>query len=243
MSKFREWSVTGRMLGPVASGIGVPGTASVFRLELHVSSSSSGIECVLAEARLDSGVLGKLLQRYYNYLRLMAAAQLGRGIARRVSPSDVVQEAMLAAHRDFEGFQGSTAEEFAAWLRTILSRALIREFERHLTAGKRDVRREISLDTLAGDLESSCAMAASLVAPNVDDPAIIVSVAEEARRVADLVARLPNDYQTVVILKNFASLDNREVARRMNRSEQAIRLLWMRALRRLRQLYVEESRE
>jgi RNA polymerase sigma-70 factor (ECF subfamily) len=134
----------------------------------------------------------------------MAAAQLGRGIARRVSPSDVVQETMLAAHRDFGAFQGSTAEEFTAWLRTILSRALIREFERHLTAGKRDFRREISLDAIAGDLESSCAMAVSLVSSTVDDPANIVSVAEESRRVADLVARLPDDYQTVVILKNFA---------------------------------------
>jgi RNA polymerase sigma-70 factor (ECF subfamily) len=208
-----------------------------------LSSTSSAIESALAEARSDVGVLGKLLQRYYNYLRLIAAAQLGRGIARRVSPSDVVQEVMLAAHRDFGGFQGSTAEEFAAWLRTILSRALIREFERHLTAEKRDLRREISLDAVARDLESSCAMGASLVSATVDDPATIVSVAEESRRIADLVARLPDDYQQVVILKNFGGLENHEIARRMNRSEQAIRLLWMRALRRLRQLFVEESSE
>ncbi len=207
-----------------------------------MSSSSVNIEFALAQARTDApGALGSLLQRYYNYLRLMAAAQLGRGITRRVSPSDVVQETMLAAHRDFKRFQGNTTAEFTSWLRSILTRALMREFERHLTAGKRDLRREISMDTVITNLESSCTLAASLISPVDRDPAAIVSIEEEARRVADLVARLPKDYQHVVVQKAFAGLDTREIARRMGRSHQAVRMLWMRALRQLRHLYDQES--
>lgn len=185
--------------------------------------------------------LGQLLQRHYNLLRLLAAAQLGRAVGRRVSPSDVVQETLLAAHRDFGTFRGTTAQEFTSWLRAVLSRALMREFERHLTAAKRDVRREISIDTVAEGLQSSCGQLAALLPAQNADPAKIVSDTEEARRVADLVAKLPEDYQQVVILKHFSELGNTEVAEKMGRSEQAIRLLWMRALRRLRQLYESEA--
>jgi RNA polymerase sigma-70 factor (ECF subfamily) len=57
--------------------------------------------------------------------------------------------------------------------------------------------------------------------------------------VADLVAQLPDDYRTIVTLKVFVGLETDEIAKRMNRSPQALRLLWMRALRQLRALYHE----
>ncbi|MEL6110485.1 MAG: RNA polymerase factor sigma-70, partial [Planctomycetota bacterium] len=48
--------------------------------------------------------LGQLLQLYVNYLKLMARTQLDRKLLARTSPSDVVQETLLEAHRDFKGF-------------------------------------------------------------------------------------------------------------------------------------------
>ena len=75
------------------------------------------------------------------------------------------------------------------------------------------------------------------------DPAEIVSIDEQSRRIADLVAKLPEDYRTVVMLKNFVGLENEQIASQMDRSPQAIRLLWMRALRRLRELYQQDSCE
>ncbi|MCD0460554.1 sigma-70 family RNA polymerase sigma factor [Roseiconus lacunae] len=204
-------------------------------------SSTEQIESAIEQARNQGGdALGCLLQSYRNYMYLLAAAQLGKQLGQRVSASDVVQEVMLAAQRDFEKFRGRSAGELSAWLKIILSRALVREFERHVEAGKRDVRREVSLDAIAAGLESSCTLAASILPGRTPDPAEILIADEESRRVADLVASLPEHYRTVVMLKNFVGLETEQIAMQMGRSPQAIRLLWMRALRALKSHYEAE---
>jgi RNA polymerase sigma factor (sigma-70 family) len=48
-------------------------------------------------------------------------------------------------------------------------------------------------------------------------------------------ARLPDDFREVIVLRNVEELPHEEVARRMGRSPGAVRMLWVRALARLRQ--------
>src|SRR4029453_5139982 len=52
----------------------------------------------------DGGSIGELLQYYRNYLMLLATTQIERRLRPRVSPSDIVQETMLRAHRHFGQF-------------------------------------------------------------------------------------------------------------------------------------------
>jgi RNA polymerase sigma-70 factor (ECF subfamily) len=54
-------------------------------------------------------------------------------------------------------------------------------------------------------------------------------------RLADALAKLPEDYQTVLLLRVFEELPAEEVAQRMNRSAGAVRMLQLRALTALRQ--------
>jgi RNA polymerase sigma-70 factor (ECF subfamily) len=54
--------------------------------------------------------------------------------------------------------------------------------------------------------------------------------------VADLLAQLPPDYREVVLLRNFQGLSFRSIALQLQRSEGAVRMLWLRALGRLREL-------
>ena len=53
-------------------------------------------------------------------------------------------------------------------------------------------------------------------------------------RLADVLARLPDDYREVIVLRNLEGLSHEEAARRMGRSVGAVRMLWVRALARLR---------
>src|SRR5438128_10963899 len=64
--------------------------------------------------------LGELLERYRNYLKLLARAQIDLFLRRRIDASDVVQETFLDACRDFQQFRGGTEAELRAWLRKIL---------------------------------------------------------------------------------------------------------------------------
>jgi RNA polymerase sigma-70 factor (ECF subfamily) len=88
-------------------------------------SETAPPEELLARARAGGPqALGPLLERYRPYLTVLARVQLGRRLRGKTDAADLVQETFLEAHRDFAGFRGATANEFQAWLRTVLARNL-----------------------------------------------------------------------------------------------------------------------
>ena len=192
---------------------------------------------LLAKARIDrSGYLGQLLELYANYLRVLAASNIGRRLRARVSPSDVVQETFFEAHRDFAKFNGHTEREFMAWLRRILVNNLARLVERHLQADKRDVRREVSLQAVRKSVERSTMRLESVIADRrMASPSSLCIRQERAVLLANELAALPDDYRDVLVLRNLEGLSFGEVADRMGRSAGAVRMLWLRALENLRQ--------
>ena len=73
-------------------------------------------------------------------------------------------------------------------------------------------------------------------------PSQLASEREAAVRLADALARLPDDYRDVLLLRIFEELPAEEVAQRMNRSAGAVRMLQMRALQALREVMGGEER-
>ncbi|MCA9247906.1 MAG: sigma-70 family RNA polymerase sigma factor [Planctomycetales bacterium] len=178
--------------------------------------------------------LGRLFEIYANYLKVLAATRLDAKLRHRVSPSDVVQETFLEATRDFPQFHGATQPELLAWLRKILVNNLARVIERHVLAGKRDVRREVSLQQLAASLEKSTLRLDAILADPGRSPSELAASQDAAVLLADELAQLPDDYRQVLILRNLEGLSFPEVAKQMNRSHGAVRMLWLRAIERLR---------
>src|SRR6188768_1962245 len=71
---------------------------------------------ILEDARQgDRQRIGELLSQYRNYLLLLATTQIESRLQPRVSPSDIVQETMLKAHRHFAQFRGQSEKELLAW--------------------------------------------------------------------------------------------------------------------------------
>ena len=88
---------------------------------------SASLERLLARARQARGEhLGALLELYRNYLHLLARTQIDLHLQGRLDPSDLVQETLLEAYRDFGQFRGGTEAELLAWLRRILVHNLAR---------------------------------------------------------------------------------------------------------------------
>src|SRR5260370_38588942 len=197
---------------------------------------------LLARARDgDADGLGALLELYGNYLHLMARTQIDLQLQGRVSPTDVVQEAFVQACANFGQFRGGTEQELLAWLRTILVNTLARLVEKGKKARKRDVRREVSMEKLVRNLENSAAaFEAALISPH-SSPSAQAERRELAAQVADQLARLPADYREVIVLRNLEGLPFKEVAQRMGRTAGAVRILWLRALDRLRQIESDEE--
>jgi RNA polymerase sigma-70 factor (ECF subfamily) len=206
-----------------------------------MSNQPSGSElpqALLEKARAgEASALGRLLDLYRNYLRLLARAQIGAGLRVRLDPSDLVQETLMEAHRDFPRFAGTTERELTAWLRQILVRNLADQVKRH-RAGARDWKRQESLEAL---LQRSGEAAERALAGSLSTPSARAARREQAVLLADALARLPPDYREVILLRNLEHRKFDEIGARLGRSPGAARMLWARALEKLSQLVEDQT--
>src|SRR5438270_9015702 len=106
-------------------------------------SQSASTVALLSKARAgDGAALGGLLERYRDYLTLLARVQIGRRLQGKADAADLVQETFLHAHRAFPRFQGHSEGEFVRWLRQILATSLAHLVRRYCGTQARDVRLE-----------------------------------------------------------------------------------------------------
>ncbi len=206
------------------------------------NDSSSSRAGLLNEVRTaDPTRLGSLLELYRNYLSLLATGQLDRKLRGRVSASDLVQETMMEAHRDFHQFRGKSEAEFIGWLRRILVNNLARAIEMHVLAEKRDVRREVSIERLNAAVERSTIQLGLAFAGREDSPSVKLEQHERAVDLANQMSRLSAEHREVLMLRNLQGLPFKEVAARLDRSVPAAKMLWMRAIKKLREAYDEQD--
>ncbi|MCM2369864.1 sigma-70 family RNA polymerase sigma factor [Aporhodopirellula aestuarii] len=180
--------------------------------------------------------LGELLQIYRNYLNVLATTQLDARLRRRMSTSDLVQETMLAAHRDFDQFRGHSEGELLAWLRQILSHHLSHAMERNVYAKKRDIRREVSLDRVAKRIDDSIAGLSNLIPDPMATPSEIVSRRELAAELSDQLAKLKPSYHDVIVYRNLQGCSFDEIAKKMDIKSGAARMLWLRAIAKFKEV-------
>lgn len=200
-------------------------------------SSSANLRRLLRGAKEgDTESLGRLLETYQNYLKLLARAQLDDKVRGRISPSDVVQETMLEAHCDFAKFRGESDGEFFAWLRKILVNNMARAVERHVLTAKRDVRREVSRVAINASMDRSALKLEAMLADHRPSAESDASLQEHLIRLADALAQLTPDYRDVIVMRHLEGIPFSEVAKRMDRTSGATRMLWLRAIEQLRSM-------
>jgi RNA polymerase sigma-70 factor (ECF subfamily) len=191
-------------------------------------------ERLLGAARAgDADARGRLLDGYRNYLTLLARLQLSRSLRGKADPADVVQETFLKAHRDFGQFRGATEPELMGWLRRILATTVANLVRHYRGTQGRDVRLERSV---ADELDrSSRALDGGLVA-RLSSPSERAARREQAVLLADALESLPPAYGEVIILRHLEELSFPEIARRLGRSLDSVKKLWIRGLAHLREL-------
>lgn len=193
---------------------------------------SSPTQALLDAFREGRGEAGdELLRRYQSWLKILAKLEIDTRYRGKFDESDIVQQVLLEAVRDFPKFRGQTEGEFTAWLRKILAHVLAHEFRRYRGTQKRDVTQEVSLDQT---LQRSSQRLNEMLAASISSPSHQAARNEQELLLADVLARLPEDYRDVIVLRNLEGLSHEEVASRLGRNVGAVRMLWVRALARLR---------
>jgi RNA polymerase sigma-70 factor (ECF subfamily) len=171
-------------------------------------------------------------ERFREYLLLLARAHLGGELRGNPAPSDIVQQTLLEAHRKRDQFRGHSDAELAAWLRQMLAYG-IADAIRARGRAKRDAARERSLEAA---LDASSARLEAWLAADQSSPSQRAVRQEELLRLAEALARLPEDQRIAVELKHLHGRSVAAIAREMGRSETAVGGLLRRGMTRLREL-------
>lgn len=183
----------------------------------------------LAAARAGSSeALGQVLEACRNYLLLIALRELDSGLQAKGGASDLVQETMVDALRDFRRFHGSSEAELQAWLRELLLHNLVDFTRQYRQAEKRQIEREVGLE--GGD--SSAGPGGTLPA-SVPSPSKQAMAHEQAEAIQIALQRLPADYRRVLQLRFQEDRSFEDIGRIMNLTPNAARKLWARAVKRL----------
>jgi RNA polymerase sigma-70 factor, ECF subfamily len=178
-----------------------------------------------------------VLDQYRSYLELLARVQLDRRLQGKVDLSGVVQQTLLDAYAKLPRFEAKTEADLVGWLRRILANNLLDEI-RKLRTAKRDVRRERSLEHA---LEQSSAKLENWLAAEQSSPSGKVARHEQAVRVAEMLATLPEAQREALELQHWHGWKLAEIAAHMGKSRAAVAGLIKRGLEQLRRTMNHEQ--
>jgi RNA polymerase sigma-70 factor (ECF subfamily) len=164
----------------------------------------------------------------YDHLRLLARLWWQPGLQRRLDLSDVVQQALLEAHKNVGQFRGNTEEEWRGWLRTILRRVLWNAVG-DIPPG------EVSLN------ESSRRWEEILQAEQTS-PSQRVVQRERRERLEAALSQLDEDERTAVELQKLHGCSVDFISQNMGRTKLAVGGLLKRAKHKLRLLLDSRSK-
>jgi RNA polymerase sigma-70 factor (ECF subfamily) len=178
------------------------------------------------------GDKGPSLERFQDYLVLLARVQMDARLRARLHPSDIVQQTLLEAYRQHDNLLGRSEKEMAAWLRQLLVHN-VADAGRALRRAKRDAGLERSLEAV---LENSTVRLHAVLAADQSSPSQQALRHEQWLQVSDALARLPEPQREAVVLHYLQGLPLAEVAGQLERSEASAAGLLYRGLKKLRDL-------
>lgn len=198
-------------------------SGNTFALDASAAHWEAGI---VAAQQGDREALGELFRRLGAYLRARAQEQLNDRLQGKVSPSDVVQETLLEAHRGFATFHGGSRAELVMWMQGILNHRVQTAYRRYRGTSKRNIAREARF---ALSNESSRQQLSQLAALSGSPSAHAVKN-EESARLEEALRRLSARHEQVIRLRNELKLSFAEVAVAIGCSPNAAQKLWTRAV-------------
>lgn len=175
------------------------------------------------------------LERFREYLLLVARLNLDDRLKGKVDLSGVVQKTMLEAHRACQQLAGQNEESLVRWLRRILANNLQDEI-RAWHAQSRDVDRERSLEEA---LHASSTRIETWLVAQQSSPSQRAMQNERLAGLASALARLPPDQRLAIELHHLRGLPLAQIAEQMDRSKGAVAALLFRGLKSLRDCLAE----
>jgi RNA polymerase sigma-70 factor (ECF subfamily) len=199
-------------------------------------SDNSGHAQLLDQSRRgDAEAFARLFDRYSNMVRMTLRAQITAELRAKVDASDLLQETFLTASKSVGDFTGQDIETFVRWLQVIAARRVADAYRRYFDFEKRDLRREIPLDQLLARSDRSAAALVDQLADSASGPISVAHRHEQAVKLADALADLPEHYREVLQLRYLEERPLNEIAQLLGRTKGSTAMLMARAIEKLKE--------
>jgi RNA polymerase sigma-70 factor (ECF subfamily) len=152
---------------------------------------------------------------------------MGKELRSKLESVDLVQDVLVSVLKDLQNFTYKNEGDFVRWLASIAENRLRDNLDR-FHASKRDIDREVRLDTHRSTLEES--FAAALEPIDATTPSAIISKREEFDKLAKAIDTLKPEYREVIVLTKVEGLSYREIGDKLGKSADAARMLFTRAM-------------
>src|SRR5262249_43521004 len=160
------------------------------------------------------------------YLGLIARVQLDPRLQAKIDLSGVIQQTLLEAHQGWALIEKWNESQRAAWLRKVLAHNLTDEIRKFATEA-RAVARERSLEAA---LDQSSAQLGSWLAVDEPPPSQQADRNEQALRLANAVAELPEAQRDALVLHHWHGWSLAEIGQHLGRTPAAVAGLLHRGL-------------
>ena len=187
----------------------------------------------------DASAVEVLFERHRGRLSQMIRVRMDPRMRGRVDPSDVVQEALVAASQRLARYAAERPLPFYPWLRQIAWEKLVHLHDRHLRAAKRSVKREQFFRPDISD-ESALELAQRLVG-GMSSPSAEAVRQEVRQRVRQALDALSAEDREILLQRYLEQLPSKEIGAILGISEAAVNMRHMRALERMRRILASEA--
>lgn len=181
----------------------------------------------IASARQSADKLGLLLESQREALRGTVRAYLPKRHKSFDDSSDLLQQTLTAAFEAWPNFRGETPIELLAWLRTIARRTT-----KH--AVLKAAKRPVPVSYLRSEAESSRELWHAATSAEPVDALVVEEDLEELRR---CLGQLTDADQLILMLRHFDGFKFESIAEVLGKTPSASRMMYLRALDRLRAMF------
>jgi RNA polymerase sigma-70 factor, ECF subfamily len=177
-----------------------------------------------------SGAIDVSLERYRQYLHLLARLQLNSQLKGKIDLSGVVQQTLFEAHQAATELRFLPIGRRTVWLRKVLANNLADEI-RKVRTDNRDAARERPLEQAIEDSSQRLEIWLESAEPAPSDR---LSRQEQSLQLADSLSRLPEGQREALVLHYWQGYGVGEIAEQLGKSRTAVAGLLKRGLQQLR---------
>lgn len=188
----------------------------------------------------DERAFDRMVQLYAARLLWLIKLRLDPAVRARVSPDDVLQDALVVVSQQIGKLVVESEAAFWTWLCRVVEQRLVDVRRRHKVAAARSVARE---QPAAADERSVNVGLDELLMRTCTTPSARLRGAEQRAALEHALEQLPGSFREVIVLRILEGLSVADTAHIMGRSPGAVSVLLTKAVKRLGRIIGEGKPE